>query len=156
MKKLISSFILGLLLLSCGSDDNDPCNGAIIDPIVQSIFIELLDNEGNNLIENGTFPAEDISAELNGFIITPVVLTEFESIENLITLNIVGSKGENTWLIRLNEQETDTLVLDLTPNIGECGFTSFSVNSIFYNGIEQTPVEDPDIAGDIRIRVVRG
>ncbi|MEM9078086.1 MAG: hypothetical protein AAGC43_13670 [Bacteroidota bacterium] len=156
MKKLISFLILSSLLLSCGGDDNDPCDGVITDPIVQSIFIELLDNEGNNLIENGTFPAEDITAEFNGFIITPVVFTEFEAIKNLITLNIVGSEGENTWLINLNEQETDTLVLDLALNTVECGFTSFTVISVFYNGVQQTLITNSDNpSGDITIQVVR-
>ncbi len=159
MKKTISFFTLVLLFLSCGgSDDNNPCSfphGVVIDPIVQSIFIELVDNQGNNLIENGTFLAEDITAEFNGFLITPVVFTEIEGLENLIALNFVGSGGETTWLINLNEQETDTLVLDLTLNVGECGFSTYTLNSAFYNGVEQTLTADFDIAGDARIRVVR-
>ncbi len=144
------------LFLACvGNDDNDPCEGVIADPIVQSIFIELVDAEGNNLIENGTYPPTGITAEFNGTTITGVVFTEIEGLENLISLNVIGPGGETAWLINLNDQETDTLILDLTLNLGQCGFNTYAFNSATYNGEVQQLVVDSAVAGDARIRVVR-
>ncbi|PRX56679.1 hypothetical protein [Flagellimonas meridianipacifica] len=155
MKKTLFIVMLCILYYSCGSNDDDPCPEVVIDPIVQSIFIELVDNQGNNLIENGTFPAAGITAEFNDFLITGIVFTEVDGLENLITLNFLGSGGETTWLINLNDQVTDTLVLDLSLNIGECGFNTYTLNSALYNGIEQILMVDADFVGDTRIRVVR-
>ncbi|WP_422857983.1 hypothetical protein ACOKFD_11045 [Flagellimonas sp. S174] len=155
MKKQLFALLLCILCLSCGGNDDDPCSGVIIDPIVQSLFIELVDDEGNNLIENGTFPANGITAEFNRFLITGVVFTEVDGLENLITLNFLGDGGETTWLINLNDQVTDTLIVDLSLNEGECGFSTYTPNSALYNGIEQVLSVDFDSAGDARIRVVR-
>jgi NRPS condensation-like uncharacterized protein len=59
-------------------------------------------------------------------------------VRDVIVLQLFGEEGENTWAINLNEEETDTLVIDLkhgTPD--ECGLFLLEVLSASYNGIEQ-------------------
>jgi hypothetical protein len=148
VKKILLPIFTILLIVSCNiSDDNDPCgipDGALVDPITQTIYIELVDSNGENLITNETYSGPNITAEKNGIIIRPVVFDENQipglpdSVRDIIVLQLFGEEGENTWAINLNEEETDTLVIDLkhgTPD--ECGLFLLEVLSASYNGIEQ-------------------
>ncbi len=148
VKKTILFVLTIILITSCNiSDDNNPCgipDGAIIDPITQTIYIELVDVNGTNLIANNTYSGLDITVEKNGIIIRPVVFDENQipglpdSVKDIIVLELFGQEGENTWSINLNEEETDLLVLDIKHGIpDECGFFLFEVLSATYNGTEQ-------------------
>ena len=144
------SFIF--LSTACNNDDDIDC--ALFDPIIQQIFIELVDEEGNNLIENGTFDRDEISVRFNDFVFTGVVF-DSEGIENLITLTLFGSNGDNTFFIDLSNTETDIMVTNLTQISETCGVSFFELNSITYNGEVQTVLDDGSFNGFPRIRVVR-
>lgn len=148
MKRIVLYITAFLLLVSCNTDDSsNPCAlpaGASVDVITQSIYIELVDNDGTNLITNSTYSGLDIIAEKNGFIIRPVVFDTSqipslpESVKDIIVLELFGQEGANTWSIQLNENEIDVLVIDLKHGAqDECGFFLFEVLSATYNGISQ-------------------
>jgi len=110
-RSFVLSFVL-ILMFSCKTND-DPssiCQG-IIDFGIPSIFlIELVDSEGNNLVENGTYLEEQITARLNGAILSEdLINTTHTEMQNVITLFPVGNEGANQYLINLSETETDTL-----------------------------------------------
>ncbi len=170
MKNIVLCTVALLLALSCNTDDvNGACgipDGAIIDPITQTIYIELVDTNGNNLIANGTYNGLDITAEKDGFIIRPVVFdeTQFsnlpESVKDIIVLPLFGEEDDNTWLLNLNENVTDTLVVNIKHGDPDaCGFFLFEVLEVSYNEIEQDiepfAVFDTDSKIDFKITVVK-
>jgi hypothetical protein len=138
MEKLL--FVLLLLLCGCNDDDKeDPCflNGVVIDPIVRNFFVELVNADGENLIENGTYKSDEIVLRHKESKITGSVFENVEGLENIITMNLFGDDGDNIFLIDLSASVTDTLVLNLTKTVSECGIADFSLNSASYNGMEK-------------------
>lgn len=138
MKKLL--FVLLLSLFGCNDDDKeDPCfpNGFVIDPLVRNFFIELVNADGENLIENGTFKRDEIELRYKESQITGVVFESVAGLENVITMNLFGDEGDNVFLVDLSASVTDTLTLNLTKTVTECGIADFSLNSATYNSMEQ-------------------
>jgi hypothetical protein len=124
-------------LFSCKNDDEPEIDCALYDPFIRSLFIKLIDSEGQNLIENNTYMADDITVLFNGYTYTNVVFNDVQGIENLITLSVIGIDGDNTLKIKLSEEITDTLILNLTADSQVCGWTFFTLNSATYNGVLQ-------------------
>jgi len=155
MKNLV--LILAFLaLFSCNNDD-DVIECALFDPIIQTFYVELIDNQGNNLFENGTFNSDDVVVSINGFDLSGVIFNDVPGIENIIVLSLFGQAGDSTYEIQLSDTITDTLVLNLVED-GEtvCNFTPLRVNAAIYNDVTQT-IEDFDdvFTGELIIRVVR-
>ena len=141
MKQPFLLFIILCLMASCSKDEKETIDCALFDPAISNLFIKLVDEEGNNLIENETYIADDITVLFNDYLYTNVVFNDVEGIENLITLNVIGNDGDNTIKIQLSSGETDTLILNLTAESEICGWTFFSINSAIYNDIILT-IED--------------
>jgi len=141
MKQPFLLFIILCILASCSKDEKETIDCALFDPAISNLFIKLVDAEGNNLIENETYIADDITVLFNDYLYTNVVFNDVEGIENLITLNVIGNDGDNTIKIQLSSEETDTLILNLTAESEICGWTFFSINSAIYNDIILT-IED--------------
>ena len=148
--KLFSFLLCLVLLYSCSSDDDLVCS---INS--NNIFVKLVDNEGNNLIENETYLADEIVVRFNAaYEFTNVVFNEVEGLENLIAINIFGEQGNNTFEIQLSDSETDTLILNLNKEIidGPCGNVYYILNSVTYNGNDEIP---EDFDGDYLITVTK-
>jgi len=141
MKQPFLLFIILCIMASCSKDEKETIDCALFDPAISNLFIKLVDEEGNNLIENETYIADDITVLFNDYLYTNVVFNDVEGIENLITLNVIGKDGDNTIKIQLSSGETDTLILNLTAESEICGWTFFSINSAIYNDIILT-IED--------------
>lgn len=141
MKQPFLLFIILCIIASCSKDEKETIDCALFDPAISNLFIKLVDAEGNNLIENETYIADDITVLFNDYLYTNVVFNDVEGIENLITLNVIGNDGDNTIKIQLSSEETDTLILNLTAESEICGWTFFSINSAIYNDIILT-IED--------------
>lgn len=141
MKQPFLLFIILCIMASCSKDEKETIDCALFDPAISNLFIKLVDAEGNNLIENETYIADDITVLFNDYLYTNVVFNDVEGIENLITLNVIGNDGDNTIKIQLSSGETDTLILNLTAESEICGWTFFSINSAIYNDIILT-IED--------------
>ncbi len=142
------------LLSNCGNNDDDGIDCALFDPAQQQFFIELVDEQGNNLFENETFNREEILIQFNGLEF-PGVFTDFEPLENFIVLEFFGEQGDNTYQIVLSENETDTLILNLSIDSQICGIRFFNLNTATYNEQEQNIILDNDIVFGPLIRVVR-
>lgn len=142
MKRIV--FLLGILLVvSCNSDNGEQeCAGLIAeaktDVTVQSLFIDIQDDQGNNLIDSGRYVAGEITLDYGGNLITGVVFEEVESIKNLIQIGIYGVEGDNYIYINLNKTERDTLTLNLNiTSFDRCLGPQYNLNSVLYNGVEQ-------------------
>ena len=139
--KYLSIIICVLCLTSCKNHDKEEIDCALFDPAISNLFIKLIDAEGNNLIENETYIADDITVLFNESTYTNVVYNDVQGIENLIILNLIGIDGDNTVKINLSNDITDTLILNLTAESEVCGWTFFTLNSATYNDEIKT-IED--------------
>lgn len=135
MKCIILLSFSCFLLISCNKVD---CTTD--DPIFRSLFIKLLDADGNNLIENDTFNSETITIRFSEAIYTGVVFTDVQGIENLIIINLLGQEGSNIYEIQLSESRTDILELAMLE-IGKdepCPASYFIPDGASYNRVDQT------------------
>ncbi len=150
--KIIKCFIALLyilLLQSCKTNDDIICG----DPIqFGNAFINIVDNNGNNLIENGTFNSDDIKVTFNGYTHTRPFFENSLKFENLIFVTVVGEEGDNEFKVQLSDSISDNLFLNLNKEgfYGPCGSAFFTLDSATYNGVLQT-IEDFD--GDYLITV---
>ncbi|MEP0263046.1 hypothetical protein [Dokdonia sp.] len=156
MKHLYTLALFSVLLFSCNSDDNDPEIACLTEPIFSNLFIDVVNAQGENLIANQTYIADNITIDdvTNGYTSSGVVFMGVPGIENLIALGIYGQDGDNTFEINLSDIETDTLVLNLTRSEtgGPCSQFVFTLNSAVYN---DEPKDIQDFGGDFLITVVK-
>lgn len=154
MKHLSLFILLSLFLFSCSSDDEPEIACDLIQAIGSNLYIDLVNDQGDNLIENGTYNPDDIIINFDGNVLTGVVFTEVQGIENFISIGVFGEDGDNTFAIRLSDTETDTLILNLTRSEtgGPCSQFVFTLNSAVYNDEAQ---EIQDFGGDFLITVVK-
>jgi len=152
MKHLLYIFLI-LGVFSCKNDDEIDCS-YYTSIASKSIFIKLIDSNGNNLIENETYAANTINIVFGDYTFTDVVFEDVLGIENLIALNIFGNQGDNQFRINLSENETDLLILniDKQETVNPCVGHIFTLNSATYNGVIQT-LENFD--GDYLITVIK-
>ena len=136
MKHYLFVFVFGIFF-GCNDDNGNDC--ALVDCAFQSIFIEFVDTNGINLIANGTYEQAKIVVTKDG-----VQVNSNRSTSDTLYFEINGEVGENTFEIKLNDAETDILILDLSgENIepGCCG-PYFPITQILYNGQEQEGESD--------------
>ena len=154
MKHLSLFILLSLFLFSCSSDDEPVVACDLKQAIQSNLYIDLVNGQGENLIEKGTYNPDDITIDFNGSTFTGTVFTGVQGIENFIAIGIFGEDGENTLEIHLSETETDTLVMNLTRSEtgGPCSQFVFALNSVVYNGETQ---DVQDFGGDFLTTVVK-
>lgn len=149
--KTIGTLLCFLILFSC-KDDKDEIDCSLFDPANPNLYIKLLDSNGNNLIENNTYKPNEITVSFNGQTITNVVFTTVKGLENLITLNVMGTEGNNQFDIKLSNSETDVLIMNLSLISQKCGWKFYKLNSVTYN---DEIVSIKDESGNYSITVVK-
>lgn len=150
MEKFVLIICVFAIFISCKkSDDPVPnpdvkCGGFIDFSGPPSFSIALVDNDGNNLIENDIFKAAEISASVNGLITENDVVQSDLIILHPISFLKDASEVETDyrWLLKLSSTDTDTLdyflsfeeVKTTTEDILLCG-TQVILDSANYNGM---------------------
>lgn len=148
MKRLIHFICIAILFSACSEKEEeviDDCIGVIDFVGPPSFILKFIDGEENDLIENGYFVSDLISASINGQLFTGQIIDfEGEVVQNTVFLSSgIGNEGKNTWLLNLSDTETDTLEYSLVyteikqrASVGDgffCG-TEASVANAAYNG----------------------
>lgn len=148
MRRYILFLCSIIFFLSCNrNDDNTPsldgeCMG-IADYAPPGIFyIELVDSMNDNLIQNGSYNPDQITASINGEE-AKGIFRNFETTvsRDTIRLHAIGNEGSNRWLLHLSETDTDTLDFSMSNRelryISDgtlfCG-SRFLLNFASYNG----------------------
>lgn len=155
MKYFYTLTVLVLFLFtSCATDDDGEIQCRDSPVTSGSLFIELVNVDGVNLLANDTYIADDITISYEENTISNVVFTDVPGFENLIVLNIFGQEGDNIFRIHLSDTEEDVLKLNLqvTTSDGPCPTRITTLNTVTYNDVLQVPVEFFD---DYKITVVK-
>lgn len=145
MGKILLFVIVGFFVVSCSSDDilDEECGGVIDFVGSRSLLVELVDEDNNNLLENGFYDKDFISAATPGIVLNSEdLMPEFIEQENTLFLpTFLGNEEKNQWIISLSETDKDTLnyslaiteVRDKYEGVIYCG-TSVTLESADYNG----------------------
>jgi hypothetical protein len=130
MLKSKVALCLIILLFSC-KDDEGLGECALINCAAQTFALEYVDVEGNNLIANNYYPLENITITKDG---EQLNFGQQQGNE-VVYFFVAGTNGSNTYNIKLNDTETDELILDLSriKSDLECCGPYFTVNSSTYN-----------------------
>ena len=93
MKSIFLVFLSFCLLLSCSNNTKEDIDCALFDPAIPTFFINLIDKDGNNLIANETYTADDIIVENlgYGYTLTNVVFNDVDGIDHLIGITLLGT-----------------------------------------------------------------
>lgn len=136
-----------LLLTSCS--ENLECD----DPIFRSLFINITDIDGNNLIDIGVIISDDIKVRLNDQEYSNVVFSDIGDINNLVVINLGGPEENLSYEIQLSQSRLDTLVLkqNRIEVADPCTVAFWTLDIASYNGID-IPIED--FNGDFLITMV--
>lgn len=65
MRNIILNLMIFMFIYSCSNNYNNGVDCSLFDPAVQQLFIELVDENVNNLLKNGTFNLEEISVRFD-------------------------------------------------------------------------------------------
>ena len=159
MAKKIFSLLFLVLTVSCLDNvDDNTFDCALFDPAFPVITITYLDDQGNNLIRNGTLNPDDISVlfsdgSVGGTVILPGA-NEENSDNNVLdyTVSIALPRSESeSYTIQLNDETMDELQLMASRQDLPCNISYFIPTNATYNGVNTTLVED---GIDFRIRIV--
>ena len=139
----ISSILLSLFILlsGCSDKDNESIDCSVIDIGNPLLLLKITDASGNNLIENETYNAENISIIYNDNTFNEVVIDNYASLNNFIHIPLFGTDIERTFKINLSETETDVLIVNVKLEEGLCGYIFTIPLSGTYNGNSIT-IED--------------
>lgn len=149
MRKVPILLVTLYLICSCNKAEKDPileeqCIG-VIDFVGPPAFsLVFVDSQGNNLIENGFFKTEEISANLNG-LITEHDIVKSDAVRLLPISFLTEAEEVETnysWLLKLSDTDTDTLdyflsfdeIKDRFDGKLYCG-TKINLDSARYNNV---------------------
>ncbi len=117
--------------MTCDKED-EVADCAAVSCLAQTVSIEFVDANGNNLIANETYSLSTLAITKG----ENEVNANQESQETEVRFFLSGTEGENTYTIVLDDSETDVLTLDLnkiSPG-SECCSPIFEILSATYNG----------------------
>ncbi len=99
------------VLFSCNSSEED-IDCSVIDFGPQIFFIEYVDTEGNNLLENGTYLHEEIEASVNENIVGEVY-NNTQRTYLIIYEDGATQRNDSDYIIKLSSTETDLMQLEI-------------------------------------------
>tara|TARA_R110002049_G_scaffold4504_7_gene31333 strand:+ start:9210 stop:9686 length:477 start_codon:yes stop_codon:yes gene_type:complete len=138
MKKIFIFITIGVILSNCSNDDNDGINCQLFDPAFPTLYIKLVDSNGNNLIEDGIINPDEITLQ-NGLGLRFNPPNEFASpdseireLDNTIELFI---SNESTFQYAIKLNATDVILLDFSAELTEipCDITYYVPTRVVYD-----------------------
>ncbi|RCS25959.1 hypothetical protein DUT90_09260 [Polaribacter sp. WD7] len=145
MKKLIL-LVLGFgVIISCYEKENINCLTFEIER--PQLFIKIINNEGVNLIENGTINSTNITIEENSSNISFTFIPEgqfgdFNEFDNSIALT-VPNESDFRYTVAINDFETIVLDFTLVLTNALCNVSFFQPESVNFNDKELQLMEFP-------------
>ena len=146
MKKVFVIILMGFLVFSCLSDDDDGIDCKLFDPAFPSLYIRIVDATGVNLIENGTIDSENITVQgdfanagfrfvpADEFVVPDADIREFDNSLNLY----IPNESSFQYSINLDDFETINLGFNAELTRIPCDITYFTPTSVTFN---EEPIE---------------
>ena len=146
MKKVFVIILMGFLVFSCLSDDDDGIDCKLFDPAFPSLYIRIVDATGVNLIENGTIDSENITVQgdlanagfrfvpADEFAVPDADIREFDNSLNLY----IPNESSFQYSINLDDFETINLGFNAELTRIPCDITYFTPTSVTFN---EEPIE---------------
>ena len=137
-----------ILFFSCSSDDDINCSAASF--AVQEFHIEVVDEDGNNLLANGTYDIEEVQVKVNNQVVSTIRENQDEV---LIAIFENGAEARNNldYEVILSPEEIDILKLHYSFEEAACT-KIYTAEKAIYNGKE---IEIQTTSGNQRITVVK-
>ena len=109
MKRISLLLIISVITFNncTQKDDDDTVDCSLFDPVFPSLYLKIVDINGINLFENGTFKSEDVSIEgdfSNADFNFISVKEDNRSLDNSLSLSI-PNQLKSTYTIKLNDSE---------------------------------------------------
>lgn len=152
--KLKIAILLFIIFLNNGCDfSQEGTDCSLVDCAVGQLFsVELIDNDGYNLITNGTYAISEISITTNE---SEIDLIPFNS-NDFLNFIVENKSGENIYTIQFSESEIDTLNLNLVEldQTSVCCGPYYAFQNVTYNDVNHQilPNENDDL---FKITVVK-
>lgn len=143
MKKSILILLLSLLCFSCQNDDDNQLDCGLYAPAFPSVFLKITDDNGNNLLENGTINPDDIILQSGlGFRYNPASKStnandDIKVLDNTLELYIPNDTAFD-YIFQLNDAQTVELHFATEALAAACGLVYFVPTSVVYNNQDQT------------------
>ncbi len=150
MRYYLFTLLFAITLISCSSED-DEIDCGVIDLLPEVFFIEYLDNDGNNLLDDGTYNHEEIEITVDGEVVGEVFTNPEKTFLIIHEYNAV-QRNESDYLIKLSPKETDIMQLEYSEGPGLCGHYIYTVENAVYNGEE---MELERYGGNEKITVIK-
>lgn len=115
------TFLLPIIFLFIACADDESVDCATLDVVTKNILVEVVDSEGNNLIQNGTYKAEEISVRLKNSQTCCIggVFEDVPGLETLISVQLLP-ETETFYIIELSNEEEGELVVNNELESSEC------------------------------------
>ena len=141
MKKLLTLLLIGILFIGCSSDDDNGIDCSLFDPAFPELYIRIVDETGDNVIENGTIDPENITVE--GDFSNPEFRyippsefgepdAEIRKYDNTLFLFIAN---ESDFEYTINLDDSTSIILNFEARFAElpCGVSYYIPTGLTYN-----------------------
>lgn len=145
--------IFTFLFLSCEITEKEAADCAAVSCLADTVVLQLVDNEGNNLIENGTYKKGDIKVFSEGY--NRGEVSSIPDFGNVIFVTLSGGEGDVDYEITLNETQVEPLGLNLAilRDGGDCCPPDYKVKSAIFKGEEQEIIRGEEFPSETIILV---
>lgn len=138
MKAHLFTLLFLFTIISCSNNEDAGIDCSLFDPGPQNILVNLIGHKGENPILDGTYDPAVIEVTANGEMAgRAIILDGGPRAFIYINKQIAGIENQVRYLIKLNEEETDTLDVFYSVRNIECGHRIFTAEKIIYNDEEK-------------------
>lgn len=153
MKVILLFFAICTILSSCTNDDENEIDCRLFDPVFPSLYVSLIDENGENLFENGTINPDSLRVTGNfegaGFDFNPanefaVPDADIRKLDNTIGLAVPNLE---TFQHTIFWSQNDSIVVDVTGELTKipCNISYITPMNATYKGAQITLTEVPSL-----------
>ena len=132
-----------------GCSSNDDCSN--IDILPRFLYIEYIDPEMNELLENGHYDPDEVEVFANGVIVGATTTIDGRTYIAIPSPG-AGSGNNIQYQIKLSATETDTMSIQYSPEEGACSTNQNIIQRLIYNGEEKMLLY---FNGNLKITIVK-